>query len=70
MEFIAGEPISKDAATPLELSIMTICDALRSDEDYRYGWHANLSVMMQDEGVRKDRADARADEFLKSTFGA
>ena len=45
-------------------------EAMRRDKQYYHGLHANLSMMMQAEGVPKDRADARAGRFIVMAFKA
>lgn len=58
---------TRESSTADAMSILS--RAMTADAEYRLGWHANLSCMMQDEGVAKPRADNRADTFLKVAFG-
>lgn len=56
--------------TAVEEAMTTLSGALSDDPDYYHGWHANLSVMMQDAGADKADADDRARSFLKMAFDA
>lgn len=54
----------------VQLAMKTLGEAIKNDPDYRRGWHSNLSMMMQDEGVDRRNADERADDFLRVAFNA
>jgi len=56
--------------TPVAMAMSTLGEAMRTDDDYRNGWHANLSMMMQDSGVARDDANYRAGGFIRMVFDA
>jgi len=56
--------------TPVAMAMSALRSSMRADSDYRNGWRANLSMMMQDAGVSRDEANDRADGFLRMAFDA
>lgn len=62
--------MDEDQENPIAAAMKTLSDAMQSDPDYYHGWHANLSMMMQDEGIGRDAANDRARDFLKTAFQA
>ena len=62
--------MSKTEVNPIADAMQTLGAAMREDDDYRNGWHANLSMMMQDSGVVRDEANERADGFIRLAFSA
>ena len=53
----------------LARAIETIRAAMLVDPGYAIGWHANLAVMLTDEGVPHERAQEQARGFMLRTFG-
>lgn len=39
------------------------------DDDMANGWHANIAVLMTDEGVPYNKAQERASGFMNLVFG-
>lgn len=44
-------------------------DALTEDEGYAWGWHCNIAMAAQDEGVDHATANKAANRFMQSCFG-
>lgn len=50
-------------------AMKVLSDAMK-DEGYARAWHANIAVLLTDEGVDHAKAQERAAGFMRLVFGA
>ncbi|MFW6002553.1 MAG: hypothetical protein ACOCQD_04365 [archaeon] len=49
-------------------AIETLEKCMKEDEDYAMGWHANIAVRIQDEGVDHKTSNLAADRIMQGCF--
>lgn len=73
MDVVLGEEFAKILVENVnEITVAQAMDCLQAamkDDDLANGWHANIAVLMTDEGVPYDRAQERAAGFMRLVFG-
>jgi hypothetical protein len=69
MDVVLGDEFAKIlvACTSVSAAIDTLREAMK-DDGMANGWHANIAVLMTDEGVDYDKAQERAAGFMKLVF--
>jgi hypothetical protein len=69
MDVVLAEEFAKIlvSQTSVSAAINILKDAMK-DDDMANGWHANIAVLMTDEGVAYDKAQERAAGFMKLVF--
>jgi hypothetical protein len=69
MDIVLGEEFAEILVgqTSISAAMNTLKDAMQ-DDDMANGWHANIAVLLTDEGVDYDNAQERAAGFMKMVF--
>jgi hypothetical protein len=69
MDVLLGEEFAKIlvACTSVPAALGTLTEAMKED-DMANGWHANIAVLLTDEGVSYDKAQERAAGFMRMVF--
>ena len=73
MDVVLGEAFAEILVENVnEITVAQAMDCLTTamqDDDMANGWHANIAVLLTDEGVPYDKAQERASGFMNLTFG-
>ena len=69
MDVVLGEEFAKILIkeTSVQSAMKILTEAMQNDE-YANGWHANIAVLLTDEGVDYDKAQERAAGFMRLVF--
>jgi hypothetical protein len=62
-------PVLAVEKTDVPGAILILSDAMKSDSDFAFTWHANISMAAIDEGCKPEIAHQAASRFMQMAFG-